>query len=65
MNLPEDFIVTYSTNDQFIKLEPMSLINITKLGIKVGTSFGGFLNCDDNGVLNKVGDIKKDSLKLK
>ena len=44
VDLPEDFIVIHSPKDKILKIEPMSLANITRLKIKVSTSFSGFFN---------------------
>lgn len=43
VDLPEDYIVVHSTKDKIIKIEPMSLADITRLKIKVSTSWVAFL----------------------
>ncbi len=64
VELPEDFIVVHSKKDQILKIEPMSLANITRLKIKVSTSFSGFFNFDNGKFADPI-ELEKQAKELK
>jgi hypothetical protein len=64
VDLPEEFIVVHSVKDKILKVEPMSLANITRLKIKVSTSFSGFFNFDDGKFADPI-EIEKEEAERK